>query len=114
MRNALAYEVVKLTKKYLGPKEVLANDCIDLCISTGEIVGIFGPNGAGKTTLVRQLAGLLRPTSGEIRLFGHDLVRKPTLAPHYSQLRAGTIRDAAFGVHGQPVYSNPGRADKRP
>ena len=83
MRNDLAYEVVKLTKKYPGPKEVLANDCIDLCISTGEIVGIFGPNGAGKTTLVRQLAGLLRPTSGEIRLFGHDLVRKPTLAPHY-------------------------------
>lgn len=79
----VAYNVVDLTKKYPGPKEVLANDHINLRIEIGEIVGIFGPNGAGKTTLVRQLAGLLRPTSGQIWLFGHDLVRKPTLATHY-------------------------------
>ena len=58
---AVVYEVVGLTKKYPGPKEVLANDHIDLRIERGEIVGIFGPNGAGKTTLVRQLMGLLRP-----------------------------------------------------
>jgi ABC-type multidrug transport system ATPase subunit len=81
---AMAYEVVGLTKRYPGPKEVLANDRIDLCIATGEIVGIFGPNGAGKTTLVRQLMGLLRPTAGEIRLFGHDLVREPTAATQYA------------------------------
>jgi ABC-type multidrug transport system ATPase subunit len=80
---AVAYEVAGLTKKYPGPKEVLANDRIDLRIPSGEIVGIFGPNGAGKTTLVRQMMGLLRPTSGEIRLFDHDLVREPTAATQY-------------------------------
>lgn len=62
---------------------MLANDHIDLRVTKGEILGIFGPNGAGKTTLVRQLMGLLRPTSGEIWLFGHDLVRKPTIATQY-------------------------------
>ncbi len=62
---------------------MLANDRIDLRNVTGEIVGIFGPNGAGKTTLVRQLMGLLRPTSGRIRLFDHDLVREPTAATEY-------------------------------
>ncbi len=80
---AVAYEVAGLTKEYPGPKEVLANDRIDLRIATGEIVGIFGPNGAGKTTLVRQLMGLLRPSAGEIRLFDRDLVRKPTAATEY-------------------------------
>lgn len=80
---AVAYEVVGLTKRYPGPKEVFANDHIDLRIVTGEIVGIFGPNGAGKTTLVRQLMGLLRPTAGEIWLFGHGLVRDPTVATRY-------------------------------
>ncbi|HNR25083.1 MAG TPA: ABC transporter ATP-binding protein [Candidatus Bipolaricaulis anaerobius] len=80
---AVAYEVAGLTKRYPGPKEVLANDRIDLCIATGEIVGIFGPNGAGKTTLVRQLMGLLRPTAGQIRLFDNDLVREPTIATNH-------------------------------
>jgi len=79
----VAYEVAGLTKRYPGPKEVLANDRIDLRITSGEIVGFFGPNGAGKTTLVRQLMGLLRPTAGEIRLFDHDLVREPTAATQY-------------------------------
>jgi len=80
---ALAYEVRGLTKVYSTPKPVLANDHIDLSVEEGEIVGIFGPNGAGKTTLVRQLVGLLRPTSGTIKLFGHDIVAKPSLATHY-------------------------------
>jgi ABC-type multidrug transport system ATPase subunit len=80
---AVAYEVAGLTKRYPGPKEVLANDRIDLRIPSGEIVGIFGPNGAGKTTLVRQMMGLLRPTSGEIRLLDRDLVREPTAATQY-------------------------------
>ncbi|MCL0104517.1 ABC transporter ATP-binding protein [Dehalococcoidia bacterium] len=61
----------------------MANDKIDLEIAQGEIFGVFGPNGAGKTTLVRQMAGLLRPTSGRIFLFGHDVVAKPAVVPHY-------------------------------
>jgi zinc transport system ATP-binding protein len=47
-------------------REVLQQ--VDLQIESGEVVTIIGPNGAGKTTLIRVALGLLRPTSGEVRL----------------------------------------------
>ncbi len=68
-----AYEVRNLRKVYKSPP-VVANDGIDFVLQPGESFGLLGSNGAGKTTLVRQLVGLLTPTSGEIRLFG-DLVQ---------------------------------------
>ena len=43
---------------------------VDLVVPRGEILGILGPNGAGKTTLLKVLLGIVRPTSGEVRLFG--------------------------------------------
>src|SRR5436190_16929078 len=43
-------------------------------VAAGEIVGLIGPNGAGKTTTLRALAGILRPTSGRLRIDGHDIV----------------------------------------
>jgi len=46
-------------------------------VAPGEIVGLIGPNGAGKTTTLRCLAGILRPTSGHVRVDGHDLVADP-------------------------------------
>lgn len=41
-------------------------------VAEGERLAIFGPNGAGKTTLLRVLGGAHRPSTGELRLFGHD------------------------------------------
>lgn len=68
----VAYEVRNLTKKYLSP-EVLANENLSFTVEAGESFGLLGPNGAGKSTLVRQLVGLLAPTSGEIKLFGESV-----------------------------------------
>jgi ABC-2 type transport system ATP-binding protein len=56
-----------LTKRY---GELVAVDGISLTVRSGEIYGFLGPNGAGKTTTLRMLLGLVRPTSGTIRLFG--------------------------------------------
>ena len=49
-----------------------ALDGLDLDVPTG-MFGLLGANGAGKTTLMRILAGLLRPTSGRVRVGGHDI-----------------------------------------
>jgi cobalamin transport system ATP-binding protein len=46
---------------------------IDLSVGPGELLGVIGPNGAGKTTLLRLLAGVLRPTHGQVRLSGQIL-----------------------------------------
>lgn len=72
MRHAPAYEVRNLTKIYAAPR-VVANDGLSFVVEAGEAFGLLGANGAGKTTLVRQLVGLLIPTSGEIRLFGEPV-----------------------------------------
>jgi ABC-2 type transport system ATP-binding protein len=76
-----SYVISGLHKVY-RPSGVVANRDISLRIGNGEIFGIFGPNGAGKTTLVKQMAALLRPTSGSITLFGNDVVANPHIVPH--------------------------------
>lgn len=59
----------ELTKNYGGKVKALST--VDLDIQRG-MFGLLGPNGAGKTTLMRILAGILRPSSGEVRIGGHD------------------------------------------
>jgi ABC-2 type transport system ATP-binding protein len=60
--------------------EFRANDQITLEVGAGEVFGLLGPNGAGKTTLVKQIIGLLKPTSGSLTLGPHDLVQDPDAA----------------------------------
>lgn len=62
-------EVVGLTKRYGASRGVSE---LDLAVEHGEIYGFIGPNGAGKTTTIRLLLDLIRPTSGEARIFGLD------------------------------------------
>jgi len=64
-------EISQLTKTYAGAVQALRG--VDLQINGTGMFGLLGPNGAGKTTLMRILAGLLRPTSGQMHVFGHDV-----------------------------------------
>ena len=59
---------------------LIAVDKIDLAIDTGRITAIIGPNGAGKTTLFNLIAGVYRPTSGEIVFNGKSLKYSPWYA----------------------------------
>jgi zinc transport system ATP-binding protein len=52
--------------------EVRVLDGINLTVGPGDFLGIIGPNGSGKTTLLRIMLGLLEPTRGSVRLFGHS------------------------------------------
>ncbi|HIV57016.1 MAG TPA: alpha/beta fold hydrolase [Candidatus Stackebrandtia faecavium] len=75
----------------------VAVDDVSFRVEQGQVVGLLGPNGAGKTTSLRVLMGLLQPTDGQMRVFGHRvtpgapvlsrlgaLVEGPGLLPHLS------------------------------
>ena len=59
---------VRSVSKQFG--DVIAVDSADLGVGPGEVVGLIGANGAGKTTVIRMALGLLRPSGGEVLLFG--------------------------------------------
>jgi ABC-2 type transport system ATP-binding protein len=66
----------QLTKRY---GHTTALDSLDLTIEQGEVFGYLGPNGAGKSTTIALLLGLIRPTSGEARIFDLDVRRDARL-----------------------------------
>ncbi len=72
MDSNLVIEVKGLTKKY---KEVLAVNNLNLNVYEGDVFGFLGPNGAGKSTTIRMLLTLIKPTAGEIKIFGKPLYK---------------------------------------
>jgi ABC-2 type transport system ATP-binding protein len=71
MANAI--EMSKVVKTFGSTR---ALDGLDLAIRGGSVYGLLGPNGAGKTTAIRVLTTLLKPTSGQVTVLGHDVVRE--------------------------------------
>ena len=68
-------ECTDLRKTYDGKVEAVRG--LSLRIEAGECFGLLGPNGAGKTTTIEILEGLLAPTSGSVRIFGHTWQENP-------------------------------------
>ncbi|MCD6471856.1 ABC transporter ATP-binding protein [Candidatus Aerophobetes bacterium] len=66
-------ETDKLSKAYNGIKAV---DQLNFKIKESEIFGFLGPNGAGKTTTILMILGLTEPTSGKVKVYGHDATRE--------------------------------------
>jgi ABC-2 type transport system ATP-binding protein len=77
----MALQIEDLVKRYPTGTEALKS--VSLSIEAGEFFGLLGPNGAGKSTLIHCTTGLAQPTSGAIRVFGHDAI------DHYEQARLG-------------------------
>ncbi len=65
-------QVRNLTKEFA---DFVAVDGLTFDIAEGNITGLLGPNGAGKTTTIQMLLDIITPTSGEIRIFGKDMLR---------------------------------------
>jgi zinc/manganese transport system ATP-binding protein len=69
----------------IGGRTVLAD--ASFAINAGEFIGVLGPNGAGKTTLMRAILGLLPPSSGTLRVFGHAPQRGDRSIGYLPQVR---------------------------
>lgn len=70
---SLAVQANTLTKQF---GQIKAVDGVSFNIKPGEIFGLIGPNGAGKTTSIRMVCTLIKPTSGNINIFGYDAVNQ--------------------------------------
>ena len=84
VQRDIVLQTVGLTKAY-GKR--LAVKGLNLEVARGEIFGFLGPNGAGKTTTIRMLLNLIKPTFGEVKLFGQSLRDNPgSLLPRVGAL----------------------------
>jgi putative ABC transport system ATP-binding protein len=87
--DAPAVELVDV-HKHFDRGHVRALDGLDLVVGTGEFVAVTGPSGCGKSTMLHLVAALDRPTSGTVRVAGHDLRRVHNLA-RYRRLEVGLV-----------------------
>jgi ABC-2 type transport system ATP-binding protein len=74
MPNPPLIEMHDLCKSY-GDKVAVKNVSLD--VTGGEVFGFLGPNGAGKTTTIKMIVGLLRPSSGSVKVAGFDIQAQP-------------------------------------
>jgi len=76
VQTSTAIAANSLVRTYtMGVETVRAVDGVDLTVAAGEIAALLGPSGSGKSTLLNLIAGLDRPTSGSIQVYGRDLAR---------------------------------------
>jgi len=85
-------EVKNISKVYAG---VAAVDAVSFTVEPGDIVGFVGLNGAGKSTTINMLLGFLKPTQGEVRLFGEQ-VTLPNAAKSHQKIGFATGDMALF------------------
>ena len=115
----LAVETHGLTRQF---GDFRAVDAIDLAVPAGSFYGFLGPNGAGKSTTIKCLTGLLRPTSGSMRILGIDPLADPVAVKRrigvvpedlalFDRLTARETLDFVAQVHGidDATAAEPGR-----
>jgi ABC-2 type transport system ATP-binding protein len=117
-------EVHGLRKVYRTPlsrRRVVAVDGISFSVEPGQIFGFVGPNGAGKTTTIRILMGLIRPTAGGARLFGHPVPSRqararigflPEAPYFYEYLTVGELLDLVGRLYGMDRRARRRRGDQ--
>lgn len=90
--EAPALELREVSKIYgRGATAKRAVSEISLSVGRGEVYGFLGPNGAGKSTTIRMALGLIRPSDGEVRLFGRNVADHTALRPVGSLVDGGAF-----------------------
>jgi putative ABC transport system ATP-binding protein len=100
-------ELAGVGKEYPGSPPVVALRDVDLSIADGELVALVGPSGSGKSTLLHLIGTLDRPTSGSVRVAGHDVARMSDR--QLSMLRAdaiGFVFQQFFLLDGESALDN--------
>ena len=103
-----AIEVENLDKRF-GPIHAVRN--VSFSVRRGEVLGFLGPNGAGKSTTMKMITGFLEPTSGAVRVNGHDVATDPVAvkaaigylpegAPVYAEMTVARFLDFVAEVRG--------------
>ena len=100
--------------KTFGIKKAV--DHLDLGVRAGELFAFLGPNGAGKTTTIKMVCGLLRPTSGEVRVGGFPAASSQArqmiaYVPDQPYLYEKTHRSRVPPVRGRDVRPGPPRGE---
>ena len=107
MSNDILVEVEGVSRYY---GSIRAVDDVSFTLRRGQVLGFLGPNGAGKTTTMQMLSGNLAPSSGRIRIAGHDLLEAPRAAkaamgylpeqpPIYRELTVDEYLDYCAALH---------------
>jgi ABC-2 type transport system ATP-binding protein len=92
-------EIIGLTKMYKNSRGITD---INLDIYKGDIFGFLGPNGAGKTTAMKVMTGLMKPDSGDVKIFGHSILTDYELA----MKKTGCIVETAESYSFMTAYEN--------
>jgi ABC-2 type transport system ATP-binding protein len=92
-------EIIGLTKMYKNKRGITD---INLDIYKGDIFGFLGPNGAGKTTAMKVMTGLMKPDSGDVKIFGHSILTDYELA----MKKTGCIVETAESYSFMTAYEN--------
>ncbi len=112
----MTLDIISITRAYDG---LPALDDVRLTVRDGEFLALLGPSGSGKTTLLRIMAGLDRPSAGQVRFNGEDFLalsprerRVGMVFQSYALFRHMTVADnIAFGLKVRPRGLRPGRAE---
>lgn len=105
MDKKVVVKIDHITKDY---GEDRGNFDINLNVHEGEVVGLVGENGAGKTTLMRQLMGFIKPTKGDIKIYGLDAYKDAAEVKKYVGYVPGEINypDLKSGIEFLNSYAN--------
>ena len=95
MSNNLAIKINKLFKSY---DDVKAVQGIDLEINKGEFYGLLGPNGAGKSTTINSITSLVKPSDGDIEIFGKNIEMTSDLLDRKLELHNRKLAPIGFSL----------------